>query len=373
MKRVLILSCSTGQGHDSCAQAVKSYCKMNHIDCDIRDSFEFISKRISRFISWGHSFMYRHLPGLFRWGYRQGEQHPALLKQGSLIHKALTSRADRMYDYIIQGNYDTVICSHIFAAMMLTQMLKKHSLPIRTAFIATDYTYYPGMGACNLQKYFIADESFTDELINGGVKRDNIIAAGIPVRRAFYNHTEKADAKRLLDTRSNSKHLLVMCGSMGCGPIARMLKLISKEMTENMEVSVICGTNDRLFRKLSRKYKKRSDIHIVGYTNQIPLYMDSADLYLTKPGGVSVTEAAVKCLPMAFINAVAGCEQYNMDFFRKNGAAITADSIKELVRKTIALLNSTAELRRMENALREHKISDGAACVFRSLSEGAPA
>ena len=39
------------------------------------------------------------------------------------------------------------------------------------------------------------------------------------------------------------------------------------------------------------------------------LLMDSADLYLTKPGGISVTEAASMRLPMVFIDAVAGCEE----------------------------------------------------------------
>ena len=194
-----------------------------------------------------------------------------------------------------------------------------------------------------------------------------MIAAGIPVRSTFYNHTEKADAKRLLGIRSNSKHLLIMCGSMGCGPIAKMMKQISKEMTEDIEVSVICGTNKRLFKRLSRRYKRKPHIHIIGYTNQMPLYMDSADLYLTKPGGISITEAAVKCLPMAFVNAVAGCEQYNMDFFLNMGAAITADTPKKLAVKSMKLLRSPTERHDMEKCLQEHKPPNGAECIYKEL------
>lgn len=369
MKKALILSCSTGQGHNSCAQAMKDYYESQKAGCEIQDSLDFISKRLSRFLSWGHSFVYRHLPWLFRWGYRQSEKHPALFKEGSIIHKALSSGAERMYQYITVGSFDTVICTHIFSAIMLTHMLKNHPLSIQTAFIATDYTCYPGTNACALQKYFIADEAFSVDFVRMGIPKEDIIAAGIPVRQAFYKHTEKADAKRLLNIRSVSKHLLVMCGSMGCGPIPRMMKQISKRMTGDMEVSVICGTNKRLFRKLNRRYKKNSDIHIVGYTNQLSLYMDSADLYLTKPGGISVTEAAVKCLPMAFINAVAGCEQYNMDYFRKRGAAITADSPEKLAQQSILLLNSATDLQRMENALKKHPVSDGAENVFINLNE----
>lgn len=371
MKKVLILSCSTGQGHNSCAQAVKEYYETRHMNCEIQDSLDFISKRISGFLSWGHSFVYCHMPWMFRWGYRQSEKHPAVFKEGSFVYRMLTSGADCLYRYITVGDYTTVICTHIFSAMMLTHMLKKHPLSIKTAFVVTDYTCYPGTNSCGLQKCFIADESFTNDFVHMGVQREKIIAAGIPVRRAFYNYTEKADAKRLLGIRSNSKHLLIMCGSMGCGPIAKMMKQISKEMKSDMEVSVICGTNKRLFKRLSRRYKQKAYIHVIGYTNQISLYMDSADLYLTKPGGISVTEAAVKCLPMAFINAVAGCEQYNMDYFQRRGAAITASSPQKLAQESVTLLSSDTRLCRMENTLKEHMMPDGAARVFMSLNEGA--
>lgn len=95
--------------------------------------------------------------------------------------------------------------------------------------------------------------------------------------------------------------------------------------------------------------------------------MDSADLYLTKPGGISITEAAVKCLPMAFVNAVAGCEQYNMDFFLNMGAAITADTPKKLAVKSMKLLRSPTERHDMEKCLQEHKPPNGAECIYKEL------
>ena len=69
MEKVLLLSGSTGQGHNSCAQAVKEYFEGKDIQCEVLDSLNFISEGFGRFMSWGHSFMYRHIPGLFRWGY----------------------------------------------------------------------------------------------------------------------------------------------------------------------------------------------------------------------------------------------------------------------------------------------------------------
>ena len=75
--------------------------------------------------------------------------------------------------------------------------------------------------------------------------------------------------------------------------------------------------------------------------------MDSADLFLTKPGGISVSEAAVKQLPMVLIDAVAGCESGNLRFFLDKGAARTAGSAEELAKLCTRLLQNKAELSKM--------------------------
>ena len=367
MKKVLLLSCSTGQGHNSCALAVKEYLEEQNIVCEMKDALIFLSGKIADFMSWGHCFMYRHLSGLFRWSYRYSEKHPAVFKENSGIYKMLTSGAERMYRFITQGQFDAVICTHPFAAMILTRIVKNHSLQVRTAFIATDYTCYPGMEFCNLQYYFVPSRCLAKEFEANGISGGRTIAAGIPVRQKMYDRTDKADAKRLLGIGARNRHLLVMCGSMGCGPIAKIVKYIAGELTEGMEVSVICGTNRRLQEKLERKYKRNDRIHIIGYTNQMSLYMDSADLCLTKPGGISITEAVVKKLPMVFVNAVAGCEQYNMDFFVKMRAAVTSGSTKELAKESIRILESEVSRQAMTNALDSYRYPGGAERIFHSL------
>lgn len=367
MKKVIILSCSTGQGHNSCAQAIKEYFEQKNISCTICDALDFISKGFADFISWGHSYMYRKIPGLFKWGYRYSEAHEAVFNKNSGVYKLLVSGTERIYSCIVDGQYDTVICTHVFSAIILTHLLKHHKLNVNTAFVATDYTYYPGMEACDLDSYFIADESLIEEYVKCGIPRCRIIPTGIPVSRDFLKKEEKEEAKKRLQINKRSHHLLVMCGSMGCGPIRTLMKHLVKGLTEDTEISVICGTNKRLYKQLSDRYGKNRNVHIVGYTDRVSLYMDSADLYLTKPGGISVTEAAAKHLPMLFINAVAGCEQYNMDFFIRRHAAVTAGFPKLLAQKAVHLLGSDADRKFMEKQLCEYPQPDGAAFIYSEL------
>lgn len=351
MKKVLILSCNTGQGHNSCAQAIQAYFEERSVPCDIQDALSFISPGFSGFISWGHSTVYRYFPWLFRWGYRWAEKHPGMFAEKTFFHSILTKGTSAMYHHILSGGYDTVICTHIFAAIALTDITRKTPLPVQTALLATDYTCSPGVDAVDVRWYFVPHASLIKEFTAMGVPGDRIVVSGIPARREFYRHVEKADAKRLLSIPPEHKHLLISCGSMGCGHIQKILRLLADKMPGDLDISVICGTNTRLARKLNRKYHRDKNIHIQGYSNEMPLYMDSADLYLTKPGGITVTEAAVKRLPMVLNNAVSGCEEYNMRFFTRCRGAYAARSPQKLARQCLKRIYADDDLRRMRSAL----------------------
>jgi len=371
MEKVLLLSCSTGQGHNACAEAIKEYFEARNVNCELMDSLAFISMRFAKFISWGHSFMYRYVPGLFRWGYHFSENHSGVFQEGAKVYQIMASGADKLHQYIVSGHFDTVICTHALSAMTLSHCLKVYSLPVQTAFVATDHTWYPGLDACNLEYHFISDDKLAGYYIQCGASPARIVASGIPVHQDFWGHTDKKAAKEQVGINPDHEHLLLMGGSMGAGPMANLLKSISRRLAYDMDVTVLCGTNCELQQRLERQYKQYPNIHIKGYTDQMPLYLDSADLYLTKPGGVSITEAAVKCVPMAFINAVAGCELYNMDYFVNIGAAICADSPTELAERSIRLLHSPGERYRMEKALQEYQQPNGAERIFEELSKGA--
>lgn len=368
MKKVLILTCSTGQGHNSCAEAVKEYFESLGVACDVREALEFVSKGFSKFISWGHSFMYRNIPGMFEWGYSYSLEHPEIFHEDSGIYSCLEKGCPVLHEYISEEQFDTVICTHVFPAIMLTNIEEHYPVSFQTAYIATDYTCHPGLDKCRIRQYFVPTEEMKKELQEYGISEEQIALAAIPVREKFGQ--EEDDAKQKLHIESESRHLLVMCGSMGCGPIPEIMNQIARILPEDAEVSVLCGTNRQLYRRLHHKYRKNPKIHVVGFTDDVPLYMDAADLYLTKPGGISVSEAAEKELPMVLVNAVAGCERYNMDFFTKIGAAVTADSPRKLAETAISVLCSADEKQNMKQAFRKYGKEEGVKVIYEKMNEG---
>ena len=98
--------------------------------------------------------------------------------------------------------------------------------------------------------------------------------------------------------------------------------------------------------------------------------MKAADLLLSKPGGLSSTEAACTGLPMVMIDAVAGCETYNLNFFTQNGFALTSDKAEGIVEETMGLLYDDERLASMRNRLLENFSSDTAYRIFEYIREG---
>ena len=363
----LILSCNTGEGHNSCARAIKECFERHGDSCCIEDALGFISKGASRFVSRWHVRMYRYMPWLFRMGYRFSENHPGGLDDGTLPYRFIGEGTEALCRYIIQNHIDTVICPHVFSAIMVTELREKYPfLQFKSCFIATDYTCSPGTESISTDLFFVPDKRVVDNDLL--VSPERVLDSGMPVRACFYERTDKKQARQQLGYDTEGSHLLMMCGSMGCGPMKELATLLAHRLREGQTLTIVCGTNKKLFRWMNKNFHGRRDIHVIEYTNDISLLMDSADLYLTKPGGLSTSEAAAKGLPMVLVNAVSGCEEYNLRYFVHTGLAQTAAEPEELADLCVRLLSDPARLEAMGAAGRQIPRKNAAERIYAALS-----
>lgn len=367
--KTLILSCNTGEGHNSCARAIKEYFDSKKEECVIADGLAFISHTTSDVLSRGHSYIYKHLPWLSRHGYNYAESHTAYYGENTPLYKYFTQGGEKLYQYISLGGFDCVICTHVFTAFMLTRMLDDYPMKLATCFVATDYSSYPAIEKSDLDFYFVPDESLIPIYFEHGIPREKITVSGIPVRKMFYEKRPAAEAKSAVGIDPTHKHLLIMCGSMGCGPMKQILMDLSQKIGEKIDISVVCGNNSELRSSLSKQYTDNKNIHIRGFVEDMSLLMESSDLYLTKPGGISTCEAAQMELPMVLIDAVAGVEKYNMSFFVERGGAVTASTTSELCDLCLSLLKNDDIRACMKKKLSEIKKSQAAATIYDTMKE----
>lgn len=365
--KTLILTCNTGGGHNSCANAIREVYDSNGETCVIEDALSFVSGKFSDFICGWHIRIYRYAPDIFKAMYSFMEKYPSTMGDKSLVYKLLCQGVDKLYEYINDGEFDNVICTHVFAALMITEMKKRYNVKLLTAFVTTDYTCSPGVKNSELDIYFIPDQDLYDQFESEHITRENTVPSGIPVRQMFYQDTDKRIAKKCFGVPCGNKHLVVMCGSMGCGPIKQLAAKMCVELHNDWDVTIICGSNEKLKSRLERRYFDAERMHIRGFVKDMSLVMDSADLYLTKPGGISVTEAAVKSLPMIFVDAVAACEKYNKIRFTSLGCAKTQKSVSKLSDECIKTLSDDELLENMSNSFPQSYKNNAAEVIYMSM------
>lgn len=357
---VLILSANTGGGHNSAAAALTEQLKKANAECTITDALALIDPKVSKLVSKGHNYIYRRHPHLFGTVYRYEEHHST-----EFIYEQCAHGAERLAQLLQEGNYDGVICTHVFSGMMLTEAKRKFLLHIPSFFIATDYTCSPGVNALDVDTVFIPHRSLLAEFVRCDIRADRLFPSGIPVRQDFCRRWEKQEAKRMLHLPEDRKMVLLACGSMGCGHLDKQTLFLLEHLPEDVCLTVLCGNNEQAYQQLLPHISER--LHILRYTDIVGDLLSAADLYITKPGGLSVTEAIVKRTPMLLVNAVPGCETHNYDFLLKAGIARGASKWKQVPAIVAEALENEAETAKQIELMEQYDVQNAAEVICKHV------
>lgn len=358
--RVLILSANTGGGHNSTARALSEQLEKHGFEYEIADTLSFISEKISELVSRGHNYVYRNLPQLFGQAYRYEENHPA-----RFLYTQCARGADSLYEHLSAHSYDAVICVHVFSGMMMTEVRRRHGCLIPCFFIATDYTCSPGVSEMDIDGYFIPHRMLFSEFVRSNLPVDRLFATGIPIRGVFYEAEEKLEARKKLNLPLDGRMILLGCGSMGAGKMDKIALKFASRLGEKDFLVVLCGSNKKTFERLSPF--SSSHLFVVGFTDLIPDYMSASDLYVTKPGGLTTTEAIARRTPMIFIDAVPGCESRNFRFLIRMGIAKGTKRWRHVYSLTREALSDPRILQTQVEKMKEFQSNNSAETIVRLL------
>ena len=349
--KVLILSANTGGGHNSVAMAVKGRFEANGDECVIEDCLSFVSPSISKIISSGHSALYKYFKPINALGWKMCINNRAAINENHPMYKIVTLGCDKLAIYLLQNEFDAVVCSHIFAGWMVSEVVKRNGIDIKTGIIETDYMPSLGCEYMDVDYHFVPTTEIAEAAKNLGIPEERIIVTGIPVKKEIYDRVSREEAREKLNIQNDRKHIIVMLGSMGGGPMKSITHHLIRTFGNQIYITVICGSNKQMYAELKLAYGKKNNVRITRFIKEISVWMDSADILVSKPGGISTTEAAAKGLPMVLINSIGGCENGNLDYFTAKGGAINAEGPKEVAEACRMLLEDDDAREKMRAAL----------------------
>lgn len=344
--KILILSCDTGEGHNSAAYAIAEACRKRGIDYTLGDPLDFGGEKTGAIVSSSYNGMIKKTPAAFSLLYKAGDIYSST-KLTSPVYLANSLYADSLKSYIVKNRFDAVICTHLFAMEALTAARKKTGFCIPCFGVLTDYTCVPFFTETKLDGYFIPHEDLRKEVADKGIPNDLIYGAGIPVSGRFASHMEKSMARDYLAIPQSKAVLMIMSGGVGCGNVIALCDELLKQSNEDYVAYVLVGRNRKLKEKMDRRYGDNDRIQSVAFTKKVNLYMNAADVMISKAGGLSSTEAAVANIPLVHLLVYTACESKNADFFASHELSVRAGSAKSAIAAALELIRNKEKAEKM--------------------------
>lgn len=342
--KILILTCFTGEGHNSAAKAVAEELAKHSVEYEIVDPTSFKGQISQHLTSTFYNNLIKKAPSMFGAIYKIGTWYDNT-EFTSPIYLANSIYAEKLYNYIKDNHFDAVISSHLYGMEALTAIKKRISKDIPFYGILTDYTVVPFFTELVLDGYFVPCNDVVDKLIQRGLPREAIHVTGIPISDKFNFTLTREEAKEHIGISSDKKLFVIMSGGIGGGNVQGLCDSLYTQTDSDSIIYVLTGHNEKLFAEINAKYANK--VKAVSFTKEVNYYMKAADVLLSKPGGLSSTEAAVINVPLVHINAIPGCETANIEFFGKNGLSIPAKNNDEAARFAVELSNDKVRSERI--------------------------
>ena len=348
--KAIILTMSTGNGHNIASNALKNYLKGKGVDAKVVDAYKYFNKLLSNFLEKGYLLSTKYTPYMYGKFYNSIEKHnPDAKLSWSKFCNSFVAR--QFAKYISRQNPDIVISTHSLAATLMTTYMKKKLVSTKTIGIVTDFCVLPYWDMAEMDYYVTANELIKDQLIKKGFDRDRILPFGIPVDLKFSTKREKAKAREELGIEDKTT-IFVITGSMGFGNTEKYIRALDR-MDGDFQIISVCGNNKSMKKRIDA-LNTRKKIYNFGYVNNVDVIMDASDIIVTKPGGLTVSEAISKNIPMILVDPIPGQEDRNREFLINTGIAVGVSKltpIDDVVNTLLTYEERQNQLCKMQSSL----------------------
>lgn len=347
---VLIFSATFGAGHMRAAEAIIEalYTKNPNVKITHLDFGAFLSKTFNSVIKNTYIELIKHTPKL--WGkfyYRTSKIPP-----DSVFQRFLNGLGRREFIKFIQTlRPDLVICTYPTVAGVLAQQRLKGVLNIPLVTVVTDYAVHSQWIHPGVDLYIVGCEGVCKGLVARGIDSRTIRITGIPVSPKFDRSFDRSEVLKRLNLDPNRPTVLVMGGAYGVLGGAKAVCKILVEADYPVQSIVVCGQDERLYKSLEPLIAEgKNPAACFGFVKNVEELMSASDIIITKSGGLTVSEALTKRVPMVIFKPIPGQEEENASYLEGIGAGRVAKDEEELEQVIFHLLRNPQDLEKMRRA-----------------------
>lgn len=308
--KILILYTAVGQGHKSIAQNIAASLTAAGQEVSLADAYEAQDGKLIRIGAKVHRFMNVQAPWLWRFFYTS---------------KVFTDWSLRFRLGVAKKNYQQVlkIINDCRPALIITTQTSPSAI---VAYLKNQKLYTGWFGVAfsdfHLHRYWLYDQA-DFYLANIQEQKLRMVELGIPPEKIYVTGfnlqpaaaVDRPAVRQKFHINNGQKVILMGSGSLGLGLDQDLLAQLSAN--EAWHTIVVCGNNQNIQKQLSAQFGK-PNISVVGFYQPMDELYAIADIFLTKPGGLSTVEALRFHLPMIITSMLPGQEEWNLAYLRQH-------------------------------------------------------
>lgn len=359
MKKILITYANYGNGHKKIAEYISNYINSeNEYEIKMVDILDYTGK-LCNFSVKIHNYIYKHhFEHLFSFLY-EGANNKIIGGLYNILFKRIIYNK-KLKKTFLEFSPDLVISSHFFGSNIAHNLNSKNLLNAKIMTIITDYKLHRFWIANkdSEEMFIVANELVKKELIKHKIQPSKIFPFGLPFDITLLNNISSLEQIYRKYNIDKNKKIILFFGGGGNGSSAyiKYYKELLKLGLKDIEIIFVSGKSKQAeyeALKYKRKYNA-SNVHVLGFINNVYELMSISSLVISKPGGATVTECLETENVMLLLPGMGGQEKYNAKFVCKNNYGVSVRFLFTFKRNVLKLVNNPKEFEKYKNSYKKH-------------------
>jgi len=353
---ILCLHASVGSGHaraaTAVAEALAAIAAERSIDLDgiaVEDTLAHAHRGFPGLYRDAYLALVQRLPEIVGWLYDRFDAPPT---RDTLARRLQRIALRPLVELLQRTQPDLVVCTHFLPAELLSMLRTRGLWSGRLAVVVTDFDLHAWWLRAAPDLLFVACDESAETAIRRGVDPARVRTVGIPIDRRFEPCRDRTALRRELELPLDRPVVLLAAGGGGQSALAAVLQGLLA-MRRPAHLVAIAGRNESLRHALAAEVSRHAgavSASVLGFTTRMHEFMAAADLLVSKPGGLTSSEALATGLPMAIVDPLPGQEERNADHLLEWGVAIRCNTPETIGWRIERLLGDAARLRAMRSA-----------------------
>jgi processive 1,2-diacylglycerol beta-glucosyltransferase len=315
-KRILILSISVGQGHLSASKAIKEGLENLYgydFDVQIIDFGKVLSTAFNKATIKAYEGSIKYAPTLYKFFFENTDKKWQVKLLNMMNYPFCVNRLKKFFE---DKQPDLILSTHPFWDYIASRIWKKQNPEAKFLSVITDSILIHNSWIIGDTDYHIVPNKDTAiTLKKMGIKDSKIKILGFPVKLKFLKKTNRQSFLSGFELDPKLFTVVFLATIEGSKKACQIVQEIL-DTGEKLNLIVIAGNNKNLMPKL-RNFKDQQNVRILGWSDQVPEFIQSSDVVITKAGGATVMECIAAQKPMVITQILPGQEQGNAELVKR--------------------------------------------------------